>query len=96
MSANFFSVFALESNKIAINFADQFLKNTSHRLIPSESGDSAGAGDEADVEDNQPPSVTSSKSNVSENSGVSIKNVLCFDRILKFIFVYIFQQKYIY
>ncbi|GFQ66782.1 hypothetical protein TNCT_341541, partial [Trichonephila clavata] len=36
----------------------QFLKNTS-RLARSESGDSAGAGDEADVEDNQPPSVTS-------------------------------------
>lgn len=50
---------------------DQFLKNASHRLAPSESGDSAGAGDEADVEDNQPPSVTSSKSNVSDNSGVS-------------------------
>ncbi|XP_054720162.1 serine/threonine-protein kinase MRCK alpha-like [Uloborus diversus] len=47
----------------------QFLKNASHRLAPSESGDSAGAGDEADVEDNQPPSVASSKSNVSDNSG---------------------------
>ncbi|GFR09549.1 hypothetical protein TNCT_340201, partial [Trichonephila clavata] len=46
----------------------QFLKNTS-RLARSESGDSAGAGDEADVEDNQPPSVTSSKSNASDNSG---------------------------
>ncbi|CAL1272600.1 unnamed protein product [Larinioides sclopetarius] len=45
----------------------QFLKNT--RLARSESGDSAGAGDEADVEDNQPPSVASSKSNASDNSG---------------------------
>ncbi|KAG8194299.1 hypothetical protein JTE90_004528 [Oedothorax gibbosus] len=46
----------------------QFLKQSS-RLARSESGDSAGAGDEADVEDNQPPSVTSSKSNASDNSG---------------------------
>lgn len=61
-------------NKITDNFVDQFLKNTSHHLVPSESGDSAGAGDEADVEDNQPPSVTSSKSNVSDNSGVSISS----------------------
>lgn len=53
------------------------MKNASHRLAPSESGDSAGAGDEADVEDNQPPSVTSSKSNVSDNSGV------CIDIIIK-------------
>ncbi|XP_015923489.1 serine/threonine-protein kinase Genghis Khan isoform X7 [Parasteatoda tepidariorum] len=47
----------------------QFLKNTPRHLVRSESGDSAGAGDEADVEDNQPPSVTSSKSNASDNSG---------------------------
>ncbi|KFM75625.1 Serine/threonine-protein kinase MRCK beta, partial [Stegodyphus mimosarum] len=50
----------------------QFLKNASHRLAQSESGDSAGAGDEADVEDNQPPSISSSKSNVSDNSGEMI------------------------
>lgn len=68
---------SLKDDKIRVHFPDQFLKNTPHRLIPSESGDSAGAGDEADVEDNQPPSVTSSKSNVSENSGVSfIKGIL--------------------
>ncbi|XP_067120003.1 serine/threonine-protein kinase Genghis Khan-like isoform X5 [Centruroides vittatus] len=50
-----------------MSFLDQFLKDTSQCLARSESGDSAEAGDEADVEDNQPPSVASSKSNVSED-----------------------------
>ncbi|XP_022241493.1 serine/threonine-protein kinase MRCK alpha-like isoform X2 [Limulus polyphemus] len=42
----------------------QFLKDTSVRLARSDSGE---AGDEADVEDNQPPSVSSGKSNVSDD-----------------------------
>ncbi|GIX85259.1 hypothetical protein CEXT_551051 [Caerostris extrusa] len=57
----------IKSSGLHSFYSYQFLKNA--RLARSESGDSAGAGDEADVEDNQPPSVTSSKSNASDNSG---------------------------
>lgn len=51
-----------------MSFLDEFLKNTSQRLAHSDSGESAGAGDEADVEDNQPASGASSKSTASEAS----------------------------
>ncbi|XP_035208817.1 serine/threonine-protein kinase MRCK alpha-like isoform X2 [Stegodyphus dumicola] len=51
-----------------MSFLDQFLKDTSQRLAHSDSGESAGAGDEADVEDNQPASGASSKSTASEAS----------------------------
>ncbi|XP_042899175.1 serine/threonine-protein kinase Genghis Khan isoform X2 [Parasteatoda tepidariorum] len=54
-----------------MSFLDQFLKDTSQRLTHSDSGESAGAGDEADVEDNQPASGGSSKSTASE---VSVDN----------------------
>ncbi|XP_055924337.1 serine/threonine-protein kinase MRCK alpha-like isoform X2 [Argiope bruennichi] len=51
-----------------MSFLDEFLKNTSQRLAHSDSGESAGAGDEADVEDNQPASGGSNKSTASEAS----------------------------
>lgn len=58
----------LDRNTSQMSFLEQFLKDTSQQVARSNSGESAGAGDEADVEDNQPPSVTSSKSNISETS----------------------------
>lgn len=58
----------LERPSSRMSFLDQFLKDTSQTFPRSESGESGGAGEEADVEDNQPPSVASSKSTVSENS----------------------------
>ncbi|GIX83243.1 hypothetical protein CEXT_256641 [Caerostris extrusa] len=51
-----------------MSFLDEFLKNTSQQITHSDSGESAGAGDEADVEDNQPASGGSSKSTASEAS----------------------------
>ncbi|KAG8182959.1 hypothetical protein JTE90_003336 [Oedothorax gibbosus] len=55
-----------------MSFLDQFLKDTSQRLLGSEDsgGESAGAGDEADVEDNQPPSERGS----SKSSEASAEN----------------------
>lgn len=64
-------VSVLDRPSSRMSFLDQFLKDTSQRLAHSDSGESAGAGDEADVEDNQPASGASSKSTVSEDGGVS-------------------------
>ncbi len=67
-----------------MSFLDQFLKDTSQRLAHSDSGESAGAGDEADVEDNQPASGASSKSTASEASAVSLCYIYLHNVILKY------------